>query len=571
MIVLGVHDGHNSGCTLVINGIVISSILEERLTKNKNEVGFPKKSILECMRINKLDFKYIDYVVYSSLYMHSKEKLKQIVNNYSANYLDQIKEKKLIKLKYKSNFEKQKILRIKIIKNLFNISTNKIFFLDHHLCHVAASYYLSDIDKSKKILGISFDGSGDNSSGKVFICNNGNFTEISSTSRHASLGKIYSRVTYLLGMKPWEHEYKVMGLAPYSNPKYTGNIINSTFKKLIKVNEAKLTLIRKTKLSMNYCYEYLCQNLSRQRFDNVSGAIQKFTEQILIKFVKASIKKTKIPNLVLGGGVFMNVKANMLITKLKEVKKIFFMPSCGDESLSMGAALYFYYLKSGDKDLNKSKINNLYFGHEFSKLEEEKVIKKKFKDKSLFKIIKTNLNKNTAKLISNGKVIGRCVGKAEWGARALGNRSILARPDNYLIVDKINQMIKQRDFWMPFAPSILEQHAFKFFEIGSKNHPYFMTLAYQTKNNKFAKLLSAASHIRDKTIRPQLVNKKVNNQYYELINEFYKLTKIPALLNTSFNLHGLPIVNSPSDAANVFLKSGLNGLLLNNFLVLKKF
>ena len=246
------------------------------------------------------------------------------------------------------------------------------------------------------------------------------------------------------------------------------------------------------------------------------------------------------------------------------------MPSSGDESLSLGAALHCYYEESKDKNFSKSYLSNLYLGFEYSKKDEQNAIKKLIGKQKSYKIYKNNLNELAAKLLEQGKVLGRCVGKSEWGARALGNRSILCRPDNYLMVDKINEMVKKRDFWMPFAPSIMEEYFGKFVKNNNKTKPYFMTQAFETiKNVNTAKII-AACHLRDKTIRPQLVNAKNNKHYYNLIKEFKKRTNIPVLLNTSFNLHGYPIVETPNDAVKVFLNSGIDALLLGNFLILKK-
>tara|TARA_Y100001935_G_scaffold212721_1_gene183316 strand:- start:16 stop:1131 length:1116 start_codon:yes stop_codon:yes gene_type:complete len=371
-------------------------------------------------------------------------------------------------------------------------------------------------------------------------------------------------------MKPWEHEYKVMGLAPYANQKYYKRIINNVFEKLIYVDKKNLSLKKKSLLSMNYCYDFLEKNLSGERFDNISGALQKFTEDTVVNLVKEAINKTKINTIVLGGGVFMNVKANNLISNLNNLKKLFIMPSSGDESLSLGAALHCYYEKSNDKKFNKSCLSNLYLGMSYTKNDEVIAIKKLLLKKKKFKIYVNNLNIRAAQLLNNGKVVGRCVGRSEWGARALGNRSILCRPDNYLMVDKINEMVKKRDFWMPFAPSMIESYFEKFVKNNKKTKPYFMTQAFETLQNEHVPKIIAACHIRDKTIRPQLVNKKNNKSYYDLINKFRIKSKIPVLLNTSFNLHGYPIVETPYDAMKVFLKSGIDALILENFLIVKK-
>ena len=384
------------------------------------------------------------------------------------------------------------------------------------------------------------------------------------------MGKVYSRVTKLLGMKPWEHEYKVMGLAPYANKKYFEKLKKNVFENLIYLDKKKLCFRKKSILSMNYCYDYLQKNLLGERFDNISGALQDFTEEIVVNLIKEAVKKTKISSVTLGGGVFMNVKVNSLISKIVGVKKLFIMPSSGDESLSMGAALHCYYEKTQDKNLSQSKLNNLYFGRQYTNKNEKNAINKLIGKNKKYVIYEKNINVKAATLLNSGKVIGRCVNRSEWGARALGNRSILSRPDNYLMVDKINDMVKKRDFWMPFAPSILENYFNFFVKDNKKSKPYFMTQAYQTIKNSKSNKIIAACHLRDKTIRPQLVNKKENYLYWDLINKFRILSKIPALLNTSFNLHGFPIVETPSDAIKVFTKSGIDALILNNYLILKK-
>ena len=569
MIILGIHDGHNCGASLCHDGKIVYSILEERITRVKNDVGFPKNAILNCLKAYGIKSSEIDYAVYSSKFMHSPNHLRDPGSWYKLSLRDQISDSKKPKRYQKIIFEQRKTERKDLIKKLIKIPDDKILFYDHHFCHMTSSYYLSPFNKNNKILGITLDGSGDNSSGKVYLCHKGKFKKISETSRDASLGKIYSRVTKFLGMKPWEHEYKVMGLAPYANEKYFNRIKKNVFEKLIYVDKKNLSLKKKTLLSMNYCYEFLEKNLTGERFDNISGALQKFTEEIMVDLIKEVLNKTKINTIVLGGGVFMNVKANNLISKLNKLKKIFIMPSSGDESLSLGAALHCYYEKTKIKDFKKSSLNDLYLGMSYSKKDELIAIKNLNLKKNKFKIYSKNINRKAAELLFQGKVLGRCVGRSEWGARALGNRSILCRPDNYLMVDKINEMVKKRDFWMPFAPSILERYFEKFVRNNKKSKPYFMTQAFETLKNDYVQKIIAACHIRDKTIRPQLVNRKNNKSYYDLINKFKVLSKIPVLLNTSFNLHGYPIVETPKDAVRVFLKSGIDALVLDNFLIVK--
>jgi carbamoyltransferase len=266
----------------------------------------------------------------------------------------------------------------------------------------------------------------------------------------------------------------------------------------------------------------------------------------------------------LGGGVFMNVKANQKISQIKEVEDIFIFPSCGDESLSLGACWLNYY----EIEKEKTEIKHIYLGGKFSNdIIKDEIDRFKFSDKIKIEHHK-NIEFEIAEKLSKNKVIARFYGKMEWGARALGNRSILANPSSWQNVEKINSMIKMRDFWMPFAPSIIfEDH--KKYLVNDKNFfsPYMM-LAYNTTDTAQNEI-SAAIHPRDKTARAQLVTRHINPEYYTIIQNFKKLTGISAVLNTSFNLHGFPLVYNPIDALNVFNKSGLEFLAINDYLISK--
>ena len=393
MIILGIHDGHNCGASLCHDGKIVYSVCEERITRVKNDVGFPKKSILRCIEAYGIKKTDINYVAYASRFMHSSNHLKDPGSWYKLSLNDQISDSKKPKKYQKIIFEQRTKERRKIIKNLINIDDKKIFFFEHHFCHMLSSYYFSPFNKRDKILGVTLDGSGDNSSGKIYICHDGEFKKISETSRDASLGKIYSRVTKLLGMKPWEHEYKVMGLAPYANEKYFDKIKKRVFEKLIYVDKKNIVPKEKGLLSMNYCYDFLEKKLTGERFDNISGALQKFTEETVVNLISEAVNKTKINTVVLGGGVFMNVKANNLVSKIKKIKKLFIMPSSGDESLSLGAALHCYYENSKEKNFSKSFLNNLYLGFEYSKKDEQGAIQNLLLKKRNILFIKTILMK----------------------------------------------------------------------------------------------------------------------------------------------------------------------------------
>ena len=403
----------------IIKWKIISSVLEERLTRKKNEVGYPKKSIEECLKIAGIDTTDIYKVVIASNFMHHPSYLNEITPWYLVGKREQDIDNKVSKKYKKDVFAQRKNERINNVTKHLKINENIIEFIEHHLAHLAAAYYTApNVGVNKPILGLTCDGAGDGLSATVSICKNNDIKRVSSTDRHASLGKIYSRITMLLGMKPWEHEYKIMGLAPYADEQIA-LIESKKLHKLLGLSKDGLKFKLNTNLSTNYSYFYLKEHFDRVRFDHVAGATQKFTEDILVKWVRAAIKKTKIRDIVCGGGVFMNVKANMLIQNLPEVKSMYVMPSASDESLSIGAALYFYYNHFKIFNNKNGLLETLYLGSDLEKNEIESTIKKIRKETN-YKIQKNiNFEKVIGDLLNKGEVIALCRGRAEWGARAL--------------------------------------------------------------------------------------------------------------------------------------------------------
>ena len=566
MNILGIHDGHNCGATLVKNGSIVASVCEERISRHKNEVGYPKLSIDDVLRLGGVIVDEIDAIVFASLFMHHPEHLLDIKPWYRVSVEDQKRDAKKTDSYKKQIFNMRKKERILDVCSHLGISESKVSFVEHHTAHLTSAYYTSPVHYSEPVLGLTCDGAGDGISATVSICNDNKINRIAETNRHASLGKIFSRVTMMMGMKPWEHEYKLMGLAPYAD---SGRVDRATeaLRKILYVDVDSLTFKQKSELSTNYLYDYLRSAFTEVRFDVIAAAVQKFTEDLLIEWISAAIKKTGIRKIVCGGGVFMNVKANMLIAQLPEVDSMYIMPSGGDESLSIGAALYYYYQNNKKIDYSISSLHHLYLGG--LAIDEAEAIES-LKDYKNIEISRpSNIDKHIAELLSQGEVVARCRGPMEWGARSLGNRSILSSAENYSRVDYINQMIKVRDFWMPFAPSICEESVHRYFDDPKDLKPWFMTFGFKVNDDCYRDLV-AASHPRDHTIRPQVVTKKANPGYHELITHFDSITGRGVILNTSFNLHGEPIVYNAKDAVRVFLKSGLSYLALDNYFLKKK-
>jgi carbamoyltransferase len=283
--------------------------------------------------------------------------------------------------------------------------------------------------------------------------------------------------------------------------------------------------------------------------------------------VKNCIKKTNVHKIACGGGVFMNVKANKKISELPEVDELFVFPSCGDESLSIGAAYYLYAQKCLECGISPQidPLMNLYFGDSFSRSDAKETIRTaggQFE----FEYV-SDIEKRVSELLVDGKIVARCKGRMEFGARALGNRSILADPSNPKCIREINMMIKNRDFWMPFAPVILKEREGDYI-VNPKNIPApYMILTFDTTGAR--ERIIAAIHQADLTTRPQVIEREWNPEYYDIIKHFERETGIGGLLNTSFNLHGFPIVHGPKEALWTFNNSGLEYLALGDYLLHK--
>ncbi|WP_435163200.1 carbamoyltransferase C-terminal domain-containing protein [Candidatus Pelagibacter bacterium nBUS_25] len=586
MIILGIHDGHNSGASLFKDGKLLSALSEEKISRKKNEYGFPIKSINSILKHNNISKSQIDSIAVStknlppkyylvkrntsfSLHDYIKEQndywYKKIYENKNVKYLDVFKKKILgkkklfydfSKIKNEDDFSGMQMARKKFYSKYFSLDEKKIFFFDHHECHAYYGYYGRGVINNKTCV-ITLDGGGDGSNATIWISKNEILKNVYRTNI-GNLGRMYRYITLILGMKPTEHEFKVMGLAGYALEK------SEYYQKSLKIFKETLGLkgIKfKYKKKIKDNYFYFKKKLSGERFDTISYAIQKYLEDILLEWFGNISKKYNIKDFIFSGGVAQNVKATKKILESKNISSIYVPPGPGDESLSIGAV--YCFLSKNRINQKISDMQNPYVGISFKDSDLDFI--KKIKN---VKIKKTTY-KEVANILAKGNPIARfSLEPNEFGPRALGNRSILADPRKQDIINLINKKIKVRDFWMPFAPSILEGDAKKIMHV-IKNHknPY-MTISFDVKQ-KYIDKISAAVHPFDKTCRPQFVSKKINPEYYNLIKEFKKITNIGVLLNTSFNLHGEPIVFQPKDAIKSFLKSGLKYLYIGKYLIKK--
>lgn len=568
MKILGIHDGHNCGATLLIDGKIAAAVCEERLTRRKNELGYPEKSIQEVLDIAGITAAELDQVAYASNFMHTADHLDRAVEWYRAGYEEQMRDRQRDKTYLQAVFDKRREERIAQAVEHLGISEDKISFVEHHLAHGAAAYYGAPFDLNEPTLILTCDGAGDGLSATVSIGNGTQIERIAATPRKASLGKVYSRVTYLLGLQPWEHEYKIMGMAPYAEQKYAEEI-RDILREHLKLSDDGLNFELANDLESSYIYDFLRERFERKRFDAISGGVQMFAEELLREWVERVVAHTGIRRVVCGGGVFMNVKANKLVGELDSVDEFFVFPSCGDESLSFGAVWSEYARLSGEEaGKAREPLHHVFLGREFDDSTIEAAIEARIGGTGCEVRRYDDIDRTVAGILAGNNVVARFAGRMEWGARALGNRSILTNPREWPNVEKINAMIKKRDFWMPFAPSLLAEESDRYLVNPKGFHSPYMMLAYDTKESTGSEICAAVQP-RDKTARAQFVTRETNPSYWNLIKAFEEETGTACVLNTSFNLHGYPLINTPDEALEVFFDSGLDYVALGNYLVAK--
>jgi carbamoyltransferase len=565
---LGIHTGHDSGAALVQNGKVLAAINEERIVNVKHYSGIPVNSIKEVFHISKVDPSSVDVISIVGitdmepflpvskypLFAHLYLKWNSITNN------DKIKQ---CMYTYLTRFRKENEIR----KNLQSIGVplKKILFVEHHLAHAASAYYLSQYDLDEEVLVITSDAAGDSISSSINIGHQGKITRLknSESTMPDSLGYFYGDITRVLGMKVNDDEYKVMGLAPYGKSEYC----LEKMKQMIGIDKSEpLKIKNKLQTRIPLLIDDVRELLKEQRFDNIAAASQLWFETLITEWISNAIKKTGIQKLACAGGTFLNVKANKKILEIEEVNDAFFCPASGDAGTAVGAALEGYFGLSAEDGTKPQKvpIKDIYWGTSFT----NEQIKDSLKTSGLLQNAEyiDDIDEEIGELIAKPNVIvARFNGRMEWGPRGLGNRSILANPTEFTITRSLNQVIKMRDFWMPFAPSILTSRIDDYLVNGT-NSPYMIhTFDTTDKRND----LSAAIHPYDFTCRPQTVDSNYNVEYEKVLKSFESKTGIGGILNTSFNLHRYPIVHNPDLAIWTFNNCKLEYMALGNYLIKK--
>ena len=582
---------HDSAAALVVDGEIIAAAQEERFSRKKHDPGYPFNAVNYVLTEGKLKLNEVDHIVF---FEKPFLKFERLLETYMAFAPKGFKSFSLsMPLWLREKLFQKKFLFDKLKQHDENFKDiKKIKFSEHHYSHAASAFYPSPFENA---VVLTLDGVGEWATTTVAIGKKNKLEMIKEIYFPHSLGLLYSAFTYYTGFKVNSGEYKVMGLAPYGKPKYKDLIIQNlmdlkedgSFKLNMKFfNYA--TGLTMTNKKFSDLFGHPVRNPKKDLLEDfhmdIAASIQSVTEEIVIRITKNIASEYKIKNLCLAGGVALNCVANGKILRQKIFDDIWIQPAAGDAGGSLGAALaYWHHELKKPRENFQDQMKGAYLGPKLSekKIEEQlKKLKPRYTKKS-----SNEISSIVAKELSNGKTVGWFQGRMEFGPRALGGRSILADPRSDKMQKELNLKIKFRESFRPFAPSVLREEVSNWFEL-NYDSPYMLLVSdvkrekQITMSEKDKKLfgidklnikrssIPAITHV-DYSARIQTVHKETNLKYYNLINEFKKITDCPVLVNTSFNVRGEPIVCSVEDAFNCFMGTNLDILAIENYLLIK--
>lgn len=549
----------SAACLLTDEGIVTFAE-EERFNRIKHSPHLPaNKSIDYCLQEGGITLDDIDYIAFgydTFLNVMRSNLIGKFTGLFQRVATERLVKKPTSKITPISLFFTSLRYAINHYEGLFKLPFDfrdkRVHFVRHHMAHAASCYLVSPF---KEACIITADGGGGQEAGILAVGKDDHITILKTIPNNHSLGYLYSTFTDLLGFEPHDGEGKVMGLAAYGNRNVD----------ILPFVSFKDGILRIDHWDMNRFIASQTKNLSKDPLGKVNcdlaASLQKTIEEAYMYMAGYLYKTTGIKNFCLSGGVSLNCLANTKVLNLGFVDDVYVQPASSDAGTALGAAVHLYTQFKGKRP--GFVMDNAYYGPQFTNEQIEKALLKA--EVSFYKKMQ-NTTKIVAKLLTEGNIIGWFQGRMEIGPRALGNRSILADPSNPKMKDRINNRIKGREPWRPFAPAILEEYAKEY--LLDVNDSPFMILSSRVKPEKANEIISA-THV-DGTVRPQTVSKKTNQLFWQLINEFYKIKKIPILLNTSFNLAGEPIVCTPEHAISTFFRTGLDYLVLGDYLISKK-
>ncbi len=583
---------HDSAACILVDGKIIAAAQEERFTRKKHDPNYPRNAIKFVLKYANLKLSDVNQIVFFEKPFLKFERLLETYVAFAPKGF--VSFAKAMPLWIKEKLFQKNLLFNELKKHDPNFKSDKnIFFSDHHLSHAASAFFPSPFDEA---IVLTADGVGEWATTTVAVGKNENLEIKKEIHFPHSLGLLYSAFTYYTGFKVNSGEYKLMGLAPYGEPIYEDKV-----KQLIDLKQDGTF-----RLDQQYFNYATGLTMTNEKFNNLFGqkprnpqnekitqfhmdiasSIQKVTEEIMIKLAKSIREEYNIKNLCLAGGVALNCVANGKILKENIFDNIWIQPAAGDAGGSLGAALALWHIDQGNKrsvNLN-DEMKGSYLGTEFNQDEIEKELKTLGANFETLKY--EELIDRTAEFLSNEKAIGWFQGRMEFGPRALGGRSILGDPRSDKMQKNLNLKVKFRESFRPFAPSILREDLSKWFDM-NVDSPYMLLVAEINSNKKIEmteeerklfgidKLnvkrseIPAVTHV-DYSARVQTVTKNTNNRYYDLISKFKEKTGCPVIVNTSFNVRGEPIVNTPTDAFNCFMGTELDYLIIGNCILDKK-
>ena len=578
---------HDSAASIIVDGKIIAAAQEERFTRKKHDSSYPFNAIEFVLNYSNLKLSEIDQIIFFEKPFLKFERLLETYVAFAPKGFMSFCKAIPIWLKDKL-FQKRMLLNeLKRHDDNFEDS-KKIFFSNHHLSHAASAFFPSPFEEA---IILTADAVGEWATTTVAVGNK-NALEIKKEIHFPhSLGLLYSAFTYYAGFKVNSGEYKLMGLAPYGKPIFEEKIINN----LVDIKEDGTFRLDQT--YFNYAtgltmtskkfHDLFGQKPRNPKIDqltqfhmDIAASIQKVTEDIMLKLARSLKKEFNISNLCLAGGVALNCVANGKILKEKIFDNIWVQPAAGDAGGSIGAALALWHIEQNNPRIINLKDNmqGSYLGPEYTQKNiENQLLEIGAKFETLNE---DDLLRKTAEDLSNGEAIGWFQGRMEFGPRALGNRSIIADPRSPIMQKKLNLKVKYRESFRPFAPSILQEDLSEWFDINIDS-PYMLMVANVKKSKTIAmtneqkelfgieklnikrSTIPAVTHV-DYSSRIQTVNEDTNSKYYKLIKKFKEITNCPVVINTSFNVRGEPIVNTPLDAFNCFMGTELDKLVIGN-------
>ena len=572
MRILGISDTSVcGGATLIEDGHVLASVHEERLDRQKLSTGFPALSICNVLEQSGIKPEKVDKIFVADRFNYFKpvskkwqgwlvdypnfsKQMMSLLSSHVARFVGNsvIAQQVYYSLKRRLTASRHDKLR-ELLRTKFGLCC-PVIFIDHHNCHAYSAYYTAGFPDASVI---TLDGGGDGLCSRVYRVRSGRFEQLNSLNSYHSIGNYYAYITKICGFTAHKHEGKITGLAARGEP-----LFKTLLERMISYENGNFR-------NRGNCYFWSAVAKIRKalpedfQIADLAASMQAVLEAAVVPYCDYWVKKSGIGHVALVGGVFANVLLNQKIHNLDSVKSLFIHPGMGDEGLSFGAA--FSLTEAGvewDESLVATPIPNVYLGPEYSTDE----IKHVLEGRGMKFTYEDDIEMQVARRLADGSVVARFNGRMEYGPRALGNRSILYQPTDSSANDWLNKKMQRTEF-MPFAPAVKFDLADRCFHgiTGAEHTAKFMTITFDC-TDEMKRLCPGVVHV-DGTARPQLVTPEINPGYFEIIDNYYKLTGIPCIINTSFNVHEEPIVCTPDDAVNGFLKIGLDYLAIGPFLV----